>query len=148
MRAWVAKSPTKKNDKTSGGGFFFTRKSNIYIYKLPVTGDLSPFVRTSLLLTSLLNTEEVKRHALRTAATATCSSARYACDMRGDWWWRQWRRTWNRFIYNKFPRIQTTTQCSRAHPTLEILRAWEPEARRASRLSKIRGCLMVCVGCG
>jgi hypothetical protein len=46
----------------------------------PVTGDLSPLVRVSF-LTSLLNTEEVKRHALRTAATATCSSVRYAWDM-------------------------------------------------------------------
>jgi hypothetical protein len=41
--------------------------------EIPVTGDLSSFVRVSF-FTNLLNTEEVNQQALRTAATATCFS--------------------------------------------------------------------------
>jgi hypothetical protein len=39
---------------------------------IPVTGDLSPLMSVSF-LTSLLNTDEVRWQALRTADTATCS---------------------------------------------------------------------------
>jgi len=46
----------------------------------PVTGDLSSLVRVSF-FTSLLNTEEVNKHALRTAATASCFSAENVRDI-------------------------------------------------------------------
>ena len=55
---------------------------------LPVTGDLSPLVSVSF-LTSLLNTDEVRWQALRTAATATCSSVAYECDILRDRWMLQ-----------------------------------------------------------
>ena len=45
-----------------------------------MTGLLSSFVRVSF-RTSLLKTDEVSAHALRTAAIATCFSAKYASDM-------------------------------------------------------------------
>ena len=47
---------------------------------VPVTGLLSSFVNVSF-LTSLLNTDVVKRQARRTAAMATCFSASYVSDM-------------------------------------------------------------------
>jgi hypothetical protein len=46
----------------------------------PVTGDLSSFVSVSF-FTSLLNTESVSMHALRTAAMATCFSDAKGIDI-------------------------------------------------------------------
>lgn len=51
---------------------------------VPVTGDLSSFVRVSF-FTNLLNTEEVNQQALRTAATATCFSVVNGRAMKFGW---------------------------------------------------------------